>query len=387
MRHTQFAKSLEKRTSISPLFASTQTFLPRIQRHIPMQKIIPKKIRQAIIGALTFSTLTGCVVSVSHDDNAPASDELSIARAVAALAPDAARYSTQTVEWRDETRNRAVPARLYLPTSQVSGAHSLPLVIFSHGIGGSRDGYKYLGRYFAANGYASLHLQHIGSDRGLWFGNPFSLLGRLNSAAAETEAIDRVHDLRFALDRILDSELGATIDRRRIIAAGHSYGANTTMLAAGAVVEQNGQNISLRDERITAAILLSAPPFYGSSDPARILAGIAIPTLHITATGDDIQIPGFYSGVADRIAVYQAIDGERRAPKTLAVFKDGSHSIFTDRAGTGGVEWNPKVKAATRDLTLAFLTSIFDSDTSAMVRWQETNAPMLAKFEQRLAKQ
>ena len=168
-----------------------------------MQKITPRKLRQAIIGALTFSTLAGCVVSVSHGNNvptAPAGDELSIARAVAALAPDAARYSTQTFEWRDETRNRAVPARLYLPTSQVSGAHSLPLVIFSHGIGGSRDGYKYLGRYFAANGYASLHLQHIGSDRGLWFGNPFSLLGRLNSAATETEAIDRVHDLHFALE-------------------------------------------------------------------------------------------------------------------------------------------------------------------------------------------
>lgn len=352
-----------------------------------MQKFTPKKLCHAIIGALTFSTITGCVVSATHGDNNSAADELSISRAIETLAPDTARYTTQTLDWRDESRNRAVPVRLYLPAGQATAAQASPLVIFSHGIGGSRDGYKYLGRYFAANGYASLHLQHVGSDRGLWFGNPFSLLGRLNGAATEAEAIDRVHDLRFALDRILDSELGASIDRRRIIAAGHSYGANTTMLAAGAVVEQSGQKISLRDERVSAAILLSAPPFYGSGDPAHILAGIAIPTLHITATGDDIQIPGFYSGVADRIAVYQAIDGERRAPKTLAVFKDGSHSIFTDRAGTGGVEWNPKVKAATRDLAIAFLNSVFDDDTSAMGRWQETNAPMLAKFEQRLANQ
>ena len=352
-----------------------------------MQKITPKKLRQALIGALTFSTLTGCAVSVTRGDKNAAADELSIARTIETLAPDTARYTTQTFDWQDDTRNRAVPARLYLPAGQTSAGYSLPLVIFSHGIGGSRDGYKYLGRYFAANGYVTLHLQHVGSDRGLWFGNPFSLLERLNSAATETEAIDRVHDLRFALDRILDSELGASIDRRRIIAAGHSYGANTTMLAAGAVVETNGQKLSMRDDRICAAILLSAPPFYGSGDPARILAGIAIPTLHITATGDDIQIPGYFSGVADRIAVYQAVDGERRAPKTLAVFKDGSHSIFTDRAGTGGVEWNPKVKAATRDLAIAFLNSVFDDDKSAIGRWQETNAPLLAKFEQRLAKQ
>jgi hypothetical protein len=50
------------------------------------------------------------------------------------------------------------------------------------------------------------------------------------------------------------------------------------------------------------------------------------PTLHITATADNIQIPGYSSGVADRLALYQATGASRQAAKVLAVFKDGSHS-------------------------------------------------------------
>ena len=39
-----------------------------------------------------------------------------------------------------------------------------PVVLFSHGLGGSREGYGYLGSYWAAHGYVAVHLQHIGSD-------------------------------------------------------------------------------------------------------------------------------------------------------------------------------------------------------------------------------
>jgi Platelet-activating factor acetylhydrolase, isoform II len=46
------------------------------------------------------------------------------------------------------------------------------LIAFSHGIGGSRRDYSYLGRHWASKGYASLHVQHVGSDNALWSGNP-----------------------------------------------------------------------------------------------------------------------------------------------------------------------------------------------------------------------
>jgi len=299
----------------------------------------------------------------------------------ASAAPLAAGESTEIagldLDWEDAARKRAVPVRLYLPEG-ASAARPVPLVVFSHGMGGSRRGYSYLGRYWASQGYASLHLQHVGSDRSVWTGNVFSTVGRLQGAAQDEEAIARVGDFRFALDQLLaHPELGPKVDANRVVAAGHSYGANTSLLAVGARVERNGRVIELADPRAKAAILLSAPPFYGEPDTAKILAGIKVPTLHITATEDVIRIPGFYSGAEDRIAVFDATPGPR---KFLAVFEGGSHSIFTDRGGTGGATINPQVKSATRELGLAFMKSVFEREDAALTAWPTRFAALLARF-------
>jgi dienelactone hydrolase len=285
-------------------------------------------------------------------------------------------FSTLDFDWRDEARNRAVPVRLYLPDG-ANASHPVPLVVFSHGIGGSRLGYSYLGRYWAGQGYASLHVQHVGSDRSLWTGNPFTLVTRLHDAAQEHEAIDRVKDLRFALDQMLAGSLAPRIDAERIVAAGHSYGANTTLLAAGARVERAGQVLDFRDPRIKAAIILSAPPFYGETDPAKILANVTVPTLHVTATDDVIRIPGYYSGANDRVAVFEATGSPRKA---LAVFAGGSHSMFTDRAGTGGAALNPQVKVATRMLSLAFLQDVFEGQDARLSQWPTQFAGIVARY-------
>jgi dienelactone hydrolase len=278
------------------------------------------------------------------------------------------------LDWFDESRQRAVPVRLYWP----EGAQRVPLVVFSHGIGGSRQGYSYLGEYFAANGMASLHLQHVGSDRSLWVGNPVSLVGRLHDAAQEREALERVKDLRFALDKLLaHGTFGARVDRRRIAAAGHSYGANTVMLAAGATVQRDGRRLELRDPRLRAAVLLSAPPFYGEDNLKAILRSITLPTLHVTATEDIIRIPGYYSPASDRVAIFEAVGSPVKA---LAVFEGGSHSIFTNRAGTGGAELNPKVKTATKELALAFLRRVFEGKDEALARWTDAHRPLLARW-------
>ncbi len=305
---------------------------------------------------------------------------LSVALLLAASWPlrasDGAAWRTIDLEWQDDARQRLVPVRLYLPNSALPG-QPVPLVVFSHGIGGSRAGYSYLGSHWAGQGVASLHLQHVGSDRSLWFGSMFGLIGRLQGAAQDSEAVARVMDLSFALDRLLASEAGSAIDARRIVAAGHSYGANTTLLAAGARVERLGLARDFRDTRIKAAIVISAPPFYGDGSPARILAPVTVPTLHVTATEDVIRIPGYYSGAEDRVAVFDATGSAR---KWLAVFEGGSHSMFTDRAGTGGALLNPQVKAATKELTLAFLRGVFDGDEAGLANWPARHAGIVARF-------
>lgn len=289
----------------------------------------------------------------------------------------AAEPQVSDLDWRDASRKREVPVRLYWPAQTTAGA-TVPLVVFSHGIGGSRRGYSYLGTHFASHGIASLHLQHVGSDRQLWFGNPLGMVGRLWGAASEGEAIARVRDLRFALDELLErSAYGPRIDRARIAAAGHSYGANTALLAAGATLQRDGHSVDFREPRIRAALLLSAPPFYGEPEPNRILGAVTLPTLHVTATDDVIRVPGYYSPPADRLAVFDAA-GSRI--KTLAVFEGGSHSIFTDRAGSGGLALNPRVKSATQELALAFLPSVFDAQDEGMQQWPRQYGALIARW-------
>ncbi|MCV2369146.1 alpha/beta hydrolase family protein [Roseateles oligotrophus] len=301
-------------------------------------------------GALSGDPLPGMDITVSSD-----------------VAPG---FSTEDMDWQDGARQRAVPARLYWPADASPSVAAVPLIVFSHGIGGSRRSYSYLGAYWSAKGYATLHVQHVGSDRALWFGNPFGLVGRLQDAAKETEALSRVADVRFALDQLLLGPHGAQIDPARVIAAGHSYGANTVMLLSGAQVQRGGVVMDqLRDPRFKAAIIISAPPFYGETErTAEILKPITIPTLHITSTEDVIVIPGYHSDARDRIAVFNATGG---AAKSLVVFEGGSHSMFTDRSGTGGVTLNPLVKTATKEVALAFLSQVFEGQSEPLQQWNE----------------
>jgi dienelactone hydrolase len=290
-----------------------------------------------------------------------------------ARAAEPGLFDVLDLDWADSTRQRAVPVRLYLP----AGPTKVPLVVFSHGIGGSRRGYSYLGQHFAANGVASLHLQHVGSDRQVWTGGGvFGVVGRLIEAAQEQEAVNRARDLRFALDTLLTGDLASRFDAQRVVAAGHSYGANTTLLASGAQVQREGAPVDLRDARVKAAIVISAPPFYGEGEPARILRGVTVPSLHVTCTDDVIRIPGYYSGLQDRLDVFDAVASPR---KWLAVYEGGSHSMFTDRGGTGGA-LNPQAKVATRELALAFVQGVFDGNEAGIRLWPSRYASILARF-------
>jgi hypothetical protein len=54
--------------------------------------------------------------------------------------------------------------------------------------------------------------------------------------------------------------------------------------------------------------------------------------------------------------------------------------MFTDRTGSGGAGLNPQVKTATRELALAFMNSVFESEGSALVAWPQRFAGILARF-------
>src|ERR1044071_3671029 len=76
-------------------------------------------------------------------------------------------YGVGTVEnlvLRDASRNRDVPVKIYYPRSK-DPQEKFPVIVFSHGAGGSKDGYAYLGETWAQAGYVCVHPEHFGSDK------------------------------------------------------------------------------------------------------------------------------------------------------------------------------------------------------------------------------
>jgi len=77
--------------------------------------------------------------------------------------PDVGHYTVEVVryDWHDAKRDRRLPVKIYFPKT---GGGPFSVILFSHGLGGTREGYEYLSRYWASHGYVSVHLQHPGSD-------------------------------------------------------------------------------------------------------------------------------------------------------------------------------------------------------------------------------
>jgi predicted dienelactone hydrolase len=67
---------------------------------------------------------------------------------------------TRDLSVHDAARSRDIPVRIYLPATNGRSR----VVLFSHGLGGSRGGSKFLGEQWAARGYVAVFVQHPGSD-------------------------------------------------------------------------------------------------------------------------------------------------------------------------------------------------------------------------------
>ena len=184
-------------------------------------------------------------------------------------------------------------------------------------------------------------------------------------------------DQRFALDRLLATKL-ADMAPWSIVGASWRQGIRTARYDPARCRRARGSRRPL-DRKPGPALRRGdrdlAPPFYGEPNLAAVWA-ITVPSLHITATDDVIELPGYYSGAADRLAVFNAIATPH---KLLAVFQGGSHSMFTDRPFTGGAALNPMVKDATADLALSFFDLAFDGDGTALTRWNMAWQPILAR--------
>ncbi len=238
---------------------------------------------------------------------------------------------TQRAVWHDSKRDRDVPVKIYSPRS---GSGPFPVVLFSHGLGGTCEGYEYLGEYWGAHGYVSVHLQHHGSDDAVW--RDTSKLSRMQamrkSAADPQNAINRPRDVSFAIDELERLNRDASpwqhrLDLERIGVAGHSFGAFTALASAGQVfLPGTAKEGSLADPRIKAAIPMSAPTPKKKNRLDDVYAGVKVPCLHMTGTKDS-------SPIGDTTAEERRLpfDHCKNSDQFLITFKDGDHMIFSSR--------------------------------------------------------
>lgn len=230
----------------------------------------------------------------------------------------------------DDARDRDIPIKAYYPSA---GDGTFPVIVFSHGLGGSREGYEYLGRQWSANGYVVIHTQHPGSDDKVWRGNS-NPMEAMRTAANGVNAIARPRDVSFVLDQLDKieelTELKGKLDKTRIGVSGHSFGAQTTLLLAG---QQLGGAAAQRaigklsDERVKAVIPMSAPVPRDKASLDAAFADVRVPVFIMTGTLDDSPIND--TKAADRRLPF---DHMTSSPAFLLILTGGDHMVFSGRS-------------------------------------------------------
>ncbi|MBN2446196.1 MAG: hypothetical protein JXO22_05705 [Phycisphaerae bacterium] len=231
-------------------------------------------------------------------------------------------------DWHDIERRRDVPVRVYSP-ADADGP--LPLVLFSPGLGASRDYYEFLSRHWASRGHMCINITHVGTDSSLWRDTKRPWPAMCQALDQPWHRVDRSQDVIFVLDRITaDAALGQLIDRERIAIAGHSYGAFTALTLIGMCFAMPDQGqVCLRDERVKLAIAMSPQGvgMFGLSEHS--WNAIDRPALYMTGTHDR----GLRSkSVEDRFEAFKHSPGPNQCQ---IVIRGANHYAFSDGQGIG----------------------------------------------------
>ena len=244
------------------------------------------------------------------------------------------RVSLIKGEWHDPARGRSIPYKLYLP----DGDDTLPLIIWSHGLGGTRDGAGFLARFIAAQGYAHLHIQHDGTDDSLWRDrpdlHPWDAV-RQNMPLSWQVVKDRYLDMPFVVAQLksgqaFNPDILTRFDLDRMGLCGHSFGALSTQIAAGqwtGVSDAQKERFACDD--FTTGILYSPSPNIRLTLPdTQIYGDLLFPLLFMTGTRDDSPLKDF--DYQDRIAIYQNAGGQDHA---LMVMNGADHMVYNGSRG------------------------------------------------------
>lgn len=191
-----------------------------------------------------------------------------------------------------------------------------PMVVYSHGSGGTRFIHSDYTETLASHGYVVVAPDHAGNTA------VERVLG--NSDPGDLIAYNRPLDVIAVIDGVLaDADLGPITDDESIAVTGHSFGGFTTYAVASGTDNPNG--VTPADPRVDALIPL-APAVGDGAEEALLTAAelgtIEIPTLIIVGT-DDKTTPVVPN-------VETAWNESSASPHYRVELVAGEHQSFTD---------------------------------------------------------
>lgn len=251
-------------------------------------------------------------------------------------------------------------------------------VVFCHGLGSSGREYGDLSSHWARNGYLVIHptfrdwincVAEAEPDLGLdphgdnraWMADPVvraRMHQILHRPASWLERLRIVREIMDGLDDVIAATCGAQAARLPGAIAGHSFGAYTAQLLAGAVIDMPGQtNVSFRDRRFSAAVILSGQ----GRDQQGLRDGswdhIDGPLLNVTGTLDQGAKGGDWHWKCE------PYDFAPPGGKYLAVLEDADH--YLGGMSSGSRISIPAQREAVKRLTLALLDAHVADEPSA----------------------
>lgn len=182
----------------------------------------------------------------------------------------------------EERQERIGPYTLQVAMDGAIEVGAYPLIVISHGSGGSHLVYRTLAAHLAGNGFVVAIPEHPGNNR-----NNNALAGK----AANLEA--RPRHLRMVIDAVYADEIGRQLRSNAVAIVGHSMGGYTALAVAGGkpmafaheVTEGQSRAVAVEaDERVKALVLFAPATAWYLAPGA--LQGVRVPILMLTAEHD-----------------------------------------------------------------------------------------------------
>lgn len=278
-----------------------------------------------------------------------------------------------------------------------------PLVVFSHGLGGSRVLYFQLAEHLASYGFVVASVEHVGTALRDSFEGTTDIGDENNILSLYYRPTDIMHTITYAHTLTqADGLLAGMIDTEHVAVWGHSTGGTTALQVGGARIDfpalnawcadkgseelaaescqfvgheeelaklygvdnpQAGLFPTLWDTRVDAIVAVSPGGELHAFGDAGVEA-IQTPTLIMFGTSDQFVSPEY-----NALWAYDQISSQTRV---LAAFENGGHLMFMncpdawkDGCGYDAVWDLPRVEDIKDHFTTAFLLDVLKSDPEA----------------------